>query len=209
MSTSAVVMAGHDAVAISPAPTPRSQPAETASPSRRSNENWARRGRSPSIRRAGRPRRCIPLLWRAQEQAAAGCRRRRSRRSPTGSACRTSASSRSRPSTRCSTSSRSGATSSSSAARRPARCAARTSSRRCCSSGSASERHVTADGNVLLARGRVPRRLLQRADGADQRRLLRGPDARELRAAARRPRRRAAGEARPADRPRRSEPRAG
>ena len=31
--------------------------------------------------------------------------------------------------------------------------------------------------HVLLARGRVPRRLLQRADGADQRRLLRGPDA--------------------------------
>ena len=44
---------------------------------------------------------------------------------------------------------------------------------------------------VLLARGRVPRRLLQRADGADQRRLLRGPDAGEFLQAARRPRGRA------------------
>ena len=55
---------------------------------------------------------------------------------------------------------------------------------------------------VVLGRGRVPRRLLQRADGADQRRLLRGPDAGEFRQAARRPRRRAAGEDRLADRAR-------
>ena len=46
---------------------------------------------------------------------------------------------------------------------------------------------------VLLDRGRMPRRLLQCADGADQRRLLRGPDAGEFREAARRSRRRAAG----------------
>ena len=55
---------------------------------------------------------------------------------------------------------------------------------------------------VLLARGRVPRRLLQRADGADQPGLLRGPDARDLREAPRRPRRRARGEARSAEGPR-------
>ena len=51
--------------------------------------------------------------------------------------------------------------------------------------------HVTADGHVLLARGRVPRRLLQRADGADQPGLLRGPHARDPRQAPRRSRRRA------------------
>ena len=39
------------------------------------------------------------------------------------------------------------------------------------------ENEVTADGTLLLGRGRVPRRLRQRADGADQLRLLRGPDA--------------------------------
>ena len=53
----------------------------------------------------------------------------------------------------------------------------------------------------LLARGRVPGRLLQRADGADQRRLLRGPDAGAPDRAARRSRGRPRGEARPAERP--------
>ena len=38
----------------------------------------------------------------------------------------------------------------------------------------------------LLGRGRVPRRLRQRADGADRQRLLRGPDGGELREGARR-----------------------
>ena len=108
---------------------------------------------------------------------------------------------RSRPSTRCSTSIRWGSTSSSSAARRRARCAARARSRRCCERRVGEERHVSADGNFLLARGRVPRRLLQRPDGADQRRLLRGPDAGELREAPRRPRGRPAREGRLAERP--------
>ena len=71
------------------------------------------------------------------------------------------------------------------------------------------ERHVTRRRHVLLDRGRVPRRLLQRADGADQRRLLRGPDAGEFRQAARRSRRGTAGEDRIADRPRSSEPAGG
>ncbi|KAF1857349.1 hypothetical protein Lal_00044852 [Lupinus albus] len=52
----------------------------------------------------------------------------------------------------------------------------------------------------LLAGGRVPRRLLQRADGADQPGLLRGPDPRIPRPADGRPRRRTAGEDRLADR---------
>ena len=38
------------------------------------------------------------------------------------------------------------------------------------------QRHVTADGNFSWLEVGVPRRVLQRADGADQRRLLRGPD---------------------------------
>ena len=45
---------------------------------------------------------------------------------------------------------------------------------------------------VLLGGGRVPRRLRQRADGADLQRHLRGPDAGELREGARRLRRRQA-----------------
>ena len=56
---------------------------------------------------------------------------------------------------------------------------------------------------LLVERGRVPRRLLQRADGADQRRLLRGPDAGEFCETARRSRRGASREGRLADRPRR------
>ena len=63
------------------------------------------------------------------------------------------------------------------------------------------QNHVTAGRHVLLARGRVPGRLLQRADGADQRRLLRGSDDRELREASRRSRRRPTGEGRVPDRP--------
>ena len=55
---------------------------------------------------------------------------------------------------------------------------------------------------VLLGRGRVPRRLLQCADGADQRRLLRGSDAGEFRETARRSRRRPPREDRLADGPR-------
>ena len=47
----------------------------------------------------------------------------------------------------------------------------------CCERRIGEQQHVTAGRQLLLARGRVPRRLLQRADGADQRRLLRGPDA--------------------------------
>ena len=72
------------------------------------------------------------------------------------------------------------------------------------------QNHVSAGRQLLLARGRVPRRLLQRADGADQRRLLRGPDDRELREASRRSRRRPAREGRvrrsAASRPSRSRP---
>ena len=55
---------------------------------------------------------------------------------------------------------------------------------------------------VLLDRGRVPRRLLQCADGPDQRGLLRGPDAGELRQAARRSGGGPAGQDRFADRSR-------
>ncbi|CRK12854.1 hypothetical protein BN1708_017166, partial [Verticillium longisporum] len=40
---------------------------------------------------------------------------------------------------------------------------------------------------LLLPRGRVPRRLRQRAHGPDQRRLLRGPDPRDDPSAHRRP----------------------
>ena len=76
------------------------------------------------------------------------------------------------------------------------RCAERATSRRCCERRIGEQNHVTAGRHVLLARGRVPGRLLQRADGADQRRLLRGPDDRELREASRRSRRRPAGEGR-------------
>ncbi len=36
--------------------------------------------------------------------------------------------------------------------------------------------HVSADGNYLVGRGRVPRRLRERPDGADLERHLRGPD---------------------------------
>ena len=43
--------------------------------------------------------------------------------------------------------------------------------------------HVIGRRRLLLGRGRVPRRLRECADGADQLRLLRGPDARELRQA--------------------------
>ena len=55
---------------------------------------------------------------------------------------------------------------------------------------------------VLLDRGRVPRRLLQRADGPDQRRLLRGPDAGEFRQTSRRSGGGQAGQDRFADRAR-------
>ena len=61
--------------------------------------------------------------------------------------------------------------------------------------------HVTAGRPVLLDRGRMPRRLLQCADGPDQRRLLRGPDAGELRQASRRSCGGPAGQDRLADRP--------
>ncbi len=53
---------------------------------------------------------------------------------------------------------------------------------------------------VLLDRGRMPRRLRQRADGADQQGLLRGPDAGELGAHPRRSESRASRHARPAER---------
>ena len=59
-------------------------------------------GRPPAIA-------VIPILWRAQEQSAAGCRRRRSRPPPNCSAWRRSACSKSRPSTPCSIWRRSGA----------------------------------------------------------------------------------------------------
>ena len=45
--------------------------------------------------------------------------------------------------------------------------------------------HRERGRQFLVARSRVPRRLLQCADGADQRRLLRGPDGREFRETAR------------------------
>ena len=53
---------------------------------------------------------------------------------------------------------------------------------------------------VLLAGSGMPRRLLQRPDGADQRRLLRRSRRRELHQAARRSRRRPSGPDRPAER---------
>ena len=55
-------------------------------------------------------------------------------------------------------------------------------SRRCSSDRIGDAAPCLGRRQFLLARGRVPRRLLQRADGADQRRLLRGPDAGEFRA---------------------------
>ena len=133
----------------------------------------------------------------------AGCRRRRSSTSPTSSAWRTSACSRSRPSTRCSCSRRS-------ARRRTCRCAARR--RAGCAARTTLFEGLPATHpsraaprlgrrQFLVGRGRVPRRLRERADGADLERHLRGPDGRELREGSRRLRRRQAGEARPADRP--------
>ena len=62
--------------------------------------------------------------------------------------------------------------------------------------------HVVGRRQFLLGRGRVPRRLRQRADGADLKRYLRGPDRRELREDARRARgRQAQPKPGPADRP--------
>ena len=82
-------------------------------------------------------------------------------------------------------------------------CAARTISRTSASKriGDQIARHRRRQ--VLLGRSRVPRRLRERADGADQQRLLRGPDARRASSKMldelRRPAKPA--EARPADRP--------
>ena len=54
---------------------------------------------------------------------------------------------------------------------------------------------------ILLGRGRMPRRLRERADGADQLRLLRGPDGGQLQQDPRRSRGGQESEAGPADRP--------
>ena len=63
------------------------------------------------------------------------------------------------------------------------------------------QEHVTQGRKIFVARGRVPWRLRQRADGADQLRLLRGSDAGEFREAARWSCGRKRHEARSADRP--------
>ena len=145
----------------------------------------------------------IPLLWRAQEQD--GCwvpqaGDRDGRRAC--SAWPTSACSRSRPSTRCSTWSRSGSIIIQMCGTTPCMLRGPDEIKAVLERRIGPQRQVTADGTVLLARSRVPRRLLQRADGADQRRLLRGSDRREFREVARRSRRRPAGKLGLADRPR-------
>ena len=141
-----------------------------------------------NIRKAARQSAVIPLLWRAQEQQAAGCRRRRSSTSPKCSAWRNIrvlevatfytmfllAAGRQEGA-------RAGLRHDAvPAARRrravrglprndPSRAAPRLGRRQ-----------------ILLGRGRVPRRLRERADGADLERHLRGPDRRELREGSRR-----------------------
>ena len=147
-----------------------------------------RRSRSRSIRPAARRRRSSRCCGARRSRTAAGCRRRRSSTSPTCSAWRTSACSRSRPSTPCSCCSRSGRRRTCrSAARRRACCAARSDLFEVCQRAHPS-RAASRLGRrqFLLGRGRVPRRLRQRADGADLERHLRGSDRRELREGARR-----------------------
>ena len=191
--------AGHEETCPSAASRRESSP--RASPSRRRTRLGRRQqiAKYPPGRQASA---VIPLLWRAQEQDGGWLPQAAIEAVAACSACRTSACSRSRPSTPCSSSSRSGSYFVQLCGTTP-----------CMLRGAASIKKVLRAAHrraaprhgrrqVLLARGRVPRRLLQRADGADQRRLLRGPDAGELREAPRRSRRRPAGEAGAADRPR-------
>ena len=156
---------------------------------------------SPNIRRAGRrARSCRCSIWRSASTAA-GCRGRRWTMSPTCSRWRRSGSTRSRPSTRCSTCARSGATCCRPARRRRAGCAARTTSSPPASASSASASGGTHAGRAVHpGRGRMPRRLRQRADPAGQRRFLRGPRRPGDRGAARRVARRQAAAARLGDR---------
>ena len=152
-------------------------------PKASSSRRRTRRGRSrrsPNIRPAGRPRRCSRCCGAHRSKTATGCREPRSKRSPTMLGM---------PNIRvlevatfytmfnlapvgrhyvqlCGTT--------------PCMLRGAETSRR--SAASASARGPCHAGrHVLLDRGRVPRRLLQRADGADQRGLLRGPDAGEFR----------------------------
>ena len=113
----------------------------------------------------------------------------------------TSACSRSRPSTPCSIWRRSANSTCRSAAPRPACCAAPTRCIDICHRRIGEQYARHRGRQVLLGRGRVPRRLRERADGADQLRLLRGPHARELREDPRRAGRRPHAEAGPAGRP--------
>ena len=165
------------------------------------NKAWAAEGDRQISARAGKPPPSSRCSGARRRRAATGCRSLRSRRSPRFSTCRRSACSRWRPFTRCSTSSRSGAATCSSAARRPACCSGAEELKAILRKRIGEPGPCHCGRPVLLGRGRVSRRLLQRADGADQRRLLRGPDAGELRQAARRPRRRTPGQDRLADRP--------
>ncbi len=70
---------------------------------------------------------------------------------------------------------RSAATTSRCAGRRRACCAARTTCSRACHDKGLKKGGTTARRAVHPDRGRMPRRLRQRADGPDQRRQLRGP----------------------------------
>ena len=116
-----------------------------------------------------------------RSNAAAGCREPaiRLRRRHAG-ACRLSASTRSRPSTPCSISRRSAVTTCRSAARRPAGCAAPTSWNPVCRKLIGEPGHVTRGWLFSWTEVRMPGRLRQRADGADQQGLLRGSDAFEI-----------------------------
>ena len=124
---------------------------------------------------AGRARCCRCSTWRSASRRLAAARGDGLRRRAC-STWRRSASTRSRPSTRCSTCGRSGSTSCRSARTTP--CWLRGSDEivaRLQAASSASAWRDDAGRAVHADRGRVPRRLRQRADGAGQRRFLRGP----------------------------------
>ena len=146
-----------------------------ASPSR--PRIWRRRRRiSPSTRRAARRARCCRCsIWRSASTAT-GCRARRWIMSPTCSTWRRSASTRSRPSTRCSTCARSGQHFFQICTTTP--CWLRGSDEvvaACKRKLGIGIGETHAGRPVHAARGRMPRRLRQRAGRPGQRRFLRGP----------------------------------
>ena len=166
---------------------------------RRERQRRPRRS-SRAIPRGGSSRRSIPLLDLAQRQVGAETGTQGwlpipvhgVRRAPS-STCRRSACSRSRPSTPCSTSRPVGRFHVQVCGTTPCMLRGSDDVLDACYKRGLKKGHTTEDGLFTLDRGRVPRRLRQRADGPDQRRQLRGPDrrqhGRDPRRARRRPRR--------------------